>query len=259
VLAVFAGRVTGAPFIDPLAIIGLAFALLSLVRRRLLLPLWSGVSVLLSYQYAMVPFGLLIGSAAIDLAAIRARGSDPRLVPLIGAGVLAVAFVVEGVAGATTILQPDAPVHALDANRRDAMDWMAELPSDARIAVITGSEWSGDPDSEWLPQLTGRISVATVQGSEWLGSAAFSERVAAYRALQACLRPASVDCVLAWLDDHPADYVYLPTGQIRGPSSPSDCCAGLRELLAGDPGFVVLYEGSGATIFEVGPPGAAGR
>ncbi|HEY7452814.1 MAG TPA: glycosyltransferase family 39 protein, partial [Candidatus Limnocylindria bacterium] len=140
VLAVFAGRVTGAPFIDPLAIIGLAFALLSLVRRRLLLPLWFGVSVLLSYQYAMVPFGLLIGSAAMDLAAIRARGSDRRLVPLIGAGVLAAALVVEGVAGATTILQPDAPVHALDANRRDAMDWMAELPSDARIAVITGSE-----------------------------------------------------------------------------------------------------------------------
>jgi hypothetical protein len=255
-LAILAGRVTGAPFIDPQAIIGLAFAILSLVRRRFLLPLWFFVSALLSYQYAMLPFGLLIGAAALDLAAIRTRNDAPRLVPLIGGGVLAGALVVEGLAGATTILQPSTPVHALDANRRAAMEWVAsELPGDARFAVITGGEWSGDPDSEWYPRLTDRVSVATVQGSEWLGATAFNERVETYRALQACVAAESASCVDDWLVDHPADYLYVPAGRIRGPNSSTDCCADLRTALM-TAGYEPVYEGSGATVF-VAPTRAA--
>jgi hypothetical protein len=251
-LAVFAGRVTGAPFIDPLAIIGLAFAILSLIRRRFLLPLWFGIGALLSYQYAMLPFGLLIGAAAMDLAAIRKREAAPRVVPLVGAAVLAAALIVEGLAGATTILQPNAPVHALDANRRAAMDWVAaELPADVRIAVITGGEWSGDPDSEWFPELTDAHSVATVQGSEWLGAPALNERVATYRALQACVGSASLSCVEDWLVDHPADYLYLPKGHLNGPSSSDDCCEELRAALLASDRFGTQLDSPGATVLSV--------
>jgi hypothetical protein len=267
-LAVLAARFTGAPFTDPLAVIGLAFAILCLLRRRFLLPLWFGIGIALSYQYAMVPFGLLIGAAAIDLAASRQRlgaravAADPaanspaighaRWVPRIGLAILAAALAVEGWAGATAIANPGAPLHALSPERREAMATVAaELPPDARVAVITDSVWSGDPDSEWFPWLTGRRSVATVQGSEWLGTAAFDEQVRAHRALQACVEEATVACIEDWLAVWPADYLYLPMGPLHGTRSPEDCCAALRAALAADDGFDVAYDGPGATILSV--------
>jgi hypothetical protein len=200
----------------------------------------------------MVPFGLLIGSAAIDLAGLRrSSASAQRLIPLIGAGVLVVALVLEGLAGATTIFEPGTPVHALDAARRSAMDLVSgELPGHARVAVITGGEWSGDSDSEWFPQLTGRQSVATVQGSEWLGSATFDARVQRYRSLQDCAEDASANCVVLWLDEHPADYVYVPTEPIRGPRS-GPCCVGLDSALRKDIRFQIVLISPGATVFAV--------
>ncbi len=67
-LAVLAGRVTGTASFDPLAIAGVVVAIVWLVRRQFLLPIWFGVATLLSYQYGMVPFG----------AAHRFRGGVPR-------------------------------------------------------------------------------------------------------------------------------------------------------------------------------------
>ena len=77
-LAVLAGRVTGTASVDPLAIAGLVVAIVWLVRRQFLLPIWFGVATLLSYQYGMVPFGLLIGSAAVFLAARVTPSADRR-------------------------------------------------------------------------------------------------------------------------------------------------------------------------------------
>ncbi len=67
-LAVLAGRVTGTASFDPLAIAGVVVAIVWLVRRQFLLPIWFGVATLLSYQYGMVPFG----------AAHRFGGGVPR-------------------------------------------------------------------------------------------------------------------------------------------------------------------------------------
>jgi hypothetical protein len=265
VLALVAGRATGLPFVDPLAILGVALAVLALIRRQFLLPVWLLVATVVSYQYGMIPFGLLIGQFAVDLAAARRAAPSPapaaagaaRSVPPTGvasaaAVLLGACLVAEGAASAATVLNPAAPVHALDADRREAMTWVTtELPADARVAVITGGEWSGDPDSEWFPQLTGRQSVATVQGSEWLGTAAFQDQVSANRALQACVAEGSASCVSDWLADHPADYLYLPTGALDGPSSADDCCADLRENLLANPAYGRIYDGTGATILEV--------
>jgi hypothetical protein len=260
-LAVFAGRVTGVPFTDPLAILGAALAVLCLIRRQWLLPVWFFGSLLLSYQYAMIPFGMLIGGFAIDIAALVAARrtldastapASTRWIPVIGITVLMGCFVVEGFASAATVLNPGAPVHALTADRREAMVWVAANPPlDARVAVITGSEWSGDPDSEWFPQLTGRQSVATVQGSEWMGPEAFEAQVIAHRSLQACVITATAACIDDWLAQWPAFYLYLPTGSLHGPQSPADCCAELRAALATDGGYTLLYDGPGASIFRV--------
>jgi hypothetical protein len=259
-VAVAAGRVTGVPFLDPLSVLGFALAILSLVRRRWLLPAWFAVSLLLSYQYAMVPFALLIGTAAVDLAALWSSrdptASGPaRWVPLAGVAVLAAALVVEGVASALTVLNPEAPVHALDADRREAMAWVdTNLEPDATVALITNSVWSGDPDSEWFPLLADRVSVATVQGSEWLGREAFPAQQQVHDSLQRCVSVATVACVADWLAEHPAGYLYLPFGQIRGPSSPSDCCAELRAELLADDRFEPVLEGPGATVLAVRDP-----
>jgi len=258
VIALFAGSFTGLPFISLLSILGFALAFLCLLRRRFLLPLWFVAATAMSYQFGMVPFSLLVGVAAVDLAALRARvaSAEPkgagRWVPAVGIFLLAACLAVEGGASALIVLNPGAPLHGLSSERRAAMAWVAaELEPAARVAVITDSVFSGDPDSEWFPLLARRRSVATVQGWEWLGQAAFYGQVEAHRALQGCVRPASIGCVHDWLADWPADYLYLPTGQLHGPSSPPDCCAELRAGLLTDPAFTPIYDGPGATIFRV--------
>jgi hypothetical protein len=182
-----------------------------------------------------------------------------RWVPTVGIVLIAGALVVELAASSLTVLNPAAPLHALSSERRSAMGWVASnLEPTARLAVITDSVWSGDQDAEWFPLLTQRRSVATVQGSEWLGQAAFEHQLDAHRALQGCVRPASVSCVHDWLAEWPADYLFLPTGQLHGPSSPGDCCADLRAGLRVDPAFTPVYDGPGATIFRVSRPATAG-
>ena len=262
-LALFAGRVTGLPFLDPLAILGVALALQALLRRQWLLPIWFVFALALSYQYAMIPFGLLVGGLAIDLATLGAARRDSSVtvpagwIPVVGTAALAACLIIEGVASALTVLSPGTPVHALSPERRQANEWVAaNLEADAIVAVISDSEWSGDPDSEWFPLLTGRRSAATVQGSEWLGQAAFDAQVVVYRALQSCVRPASVSCVHEWLAEWPADYLYLPSGRLHGPNSSADCCADLRAALLEDEGFNVITEQNGATILQVATPGS---
>lgn len=258
VIALVAGRFTGVPFTDPLSVLGFALAVLCLARRRFLLPLWCVAATSVSYQYAMIPFGLLIGVVGVDLDAMRRTAASSeiaglsRRAPAVGLVLLAACLLLEGVASAVTFLNPGAPVHALSSDRRDAMAWVAsELEPGARVAIVTVREWSGDPDSEWFPLLAQRRSVATVQGSEWLGREAFIRQLEAHRALQSCVRPASVVCVYEWLADRPADYLYLPAGQLYGPSSPADCCADLRAALRANQAFTPIYDGPGATIFRV--------
>jgi hypothetical protein len=254
ILAALAGRVTGTPVIDPLAITGLALAILCVVRRRFLLPLWFAASLFISFQYAMIPFAILIGLAAADLWNLRAAHptSRLRLAPTVGLALLGLLLVIEGALSATAVLNPRAPLHALSTDRREAMAWVAsELESEARVAVVTINGWSTDPDSEWFPLLGQRRSMATVQGSELLGRAAFEEQVRAHSALQECVIEASVACLRDWLTEWPADVLYLPNGQLDGPTSPDDCCLEMRRLLATDDSFELIHESSGATVFRV--------
>jgi hypothetical protein len=265
-VALFAGRITGVPFTDPLAIIGLAMSLLCLIRRQFLLPVWLVASLLLSYQYAMVPFSLLVGVLAADLLSWwRNRATAPaspraaaQWAPLVVVAVLAASLVVEAGASALIVQSPGAPVHALSPERRSALEWASvHLEPAARVAVITDSVWNSDPDSEWFPLLAGRQSVATVQGSELLGAAAFDAAVRSHHELQSCVRPASVACVRDWLAVSPAEYVYLPDGHLHGPNSPADCCADLRALLLAEAGFEPVYQAPGATILAVQTSAAA--
>ncbi|MEX1068793.1 MAG: glycosyltransferase family 39 protein [Chloroflexota bacterium] len=264
-LAMVVGRLTGNPFVDPLALLGLGMAILCLTRRRFLLPIWLLAAAFLAWQYAMVPLGLLVGFAAVDLSTLRdsvrrraAQAGAPavsgtsRWGPGLGLGLLGVILLVEAGAAGLAVLNPGAPLDALSPERRDAMAWIeANLEDDARFAVVTGDSWAVDPDSEWFPVLAQRVSVGTVQGSEWLGGAAFREQLTAHGTLQACVAEGSGNCVREWLADWPADYVFIPKGRRHGPNSPPDCCDDLRAGLLADPAFTRVYDGPGATIFRV--------
>lgn len=263
---VFAGRSTGLPFMDPLAVVGLATAIVCLVRRRYLLPLWFALATMVSFQYGMVPFSLLIGIATMAVASRLPSTGDSvpsglrRWVPKVGAVLLAGCLVVVGVASSVVFADPLLPVHALSAERRTAMAWVdSETEPGASVAVVTNAWWSDDPDSEWFFLIAERPSVATVQGVEWLGRDAYIERLRAHASLQACVSPASVRCVKDWLAERPADYLYLPKGRLDGPASRDDCCADLRAELVGDPAFTLVYDGSGATILRVKAAGSTTR
>jgi hypothetical protein len=166
--------------------------------------------------------------------------------------VLAVILLIEAGAASLASFNPSAPLHALSPERREAMAWVEVNLNDAsRFAVITRSSWAVDPDSEWFPALTRRVSVATVQGSEWLGRETFRAQLAAHGQLQDCVDVASAECVLGWLSEWPAEYVFIPKGRLHGPNSARDCCAVLRADLFADPSFTPIYDSPGATIFRV--------
>jgi hypothetical protein len=84
------------------------------------------------------------------------------------------------------------------------------------------------------------------------GREAFDEARRIFHELQTCVREESVACVEDWLAEHPADYLYLPMGELHGPSSPEDCCEVLRALLADDPAFRPVHDEAGtAVVFRV--------
>lgn len=259
ILTLFAARATALPFFDPLAVVATVMGVVCLVRRQWFYPLWLVWGVVLSPQYSMVPFGILIASAVLALVRRRAAVQDglpdgiARHAPTLGLAVVTTCLVFEGAVSALAVYDPWAPVHAVSEARRDTTEWIAStLEPDARFALITNSTWPADADSEWFPILAERVSVATVQGSEMYGREAFDEARVVFHALQTCVREQSVPCVQDWLADHHADYLYLPIGQLHGPSSPEDCCEDLRALLARDPGFEPIHaEGATPVIFRV--------
>ena len=134
------------------------------------------------------------------------------------------------------------------------MTWVArQTPHDARVLVITERFWAGDRVAEWFPALAQRRSVTTVQGTEWLPKdRGFWPAMIRYEDAQACATRDGA-CVAAWEAVYgDVDYVFLPktrVGEITD-EPPVWCCAGLRASLRSDPGFRLVYDGPGATIFE---------
>ena len=115
ILAVLAGRVTGTAWFDPLAIAGLVVAIVWLVRRQFLLPIWFGVATLLSYPVrdgslrSADRFGGSVPRARLTPTAVGAA----RMAPLVSLVVLAVALVFEAGASVLAVQNPGAPLHAL--------------------------------------------------------------------------------------------------------------------------------------------------
>lgn len=244
------GDFTGAFYMNIFLGLGMVGVLLEASRRQWLLPIWvvatMTVVVAAGSTYAMVPWSILTAIAvhdvltpAFDESAIGRRLGRPILeVGLLGGGLLA---------SLATGYAEHTPLHPLAPGEPTAMRWAAaNLPSDARIVVVTGLPWWNDATSEWFPATARRHSVATAQGYEWTGS--FASRHRQHQVLQDICAARTVDCIRDWLTlfSVSADYVYVPKGQLAGIVSPHDCCPAMRISIRDQ--LEVIYDGDGATI-----------
>jgi hypothetical protein len=265
--------ITNEPFFPLLGALAVVGAIGCLVERRVWLPAWLAVMVLLDARSplasASVPLALLAGIGASEVllpwlasgagrqagaaASVPRAANPPRqaLALVWGVGSFA-AFL--AVLGATIDL--NGVLVGLSADQRAAMRWTAEsTPPGARYLVVTGNLFpTRDRVSEWFPALSDRVSVTTIQGYEWAPGRAFAERAERYPAIQRCAyRDAA--CVTAWAQASGVEfeYLYLPKGNTGASTTPAvveDCCWWLRVSAVQDPSYQVVYDGPGATIYR---------
>ncbi|MDA8201715.1 MAG: glycosyltransferase family 39 protein [Chloroflexi bacterium] len=258
---------TDEPYMAFLAAIGLLGALYCASHRRWLLPVWVVAIFVIDPrggpQYSMVPLAMLvaIGIREVILATIQ-PSTDPHAEPLwprsvvrdrFGGLVLAAALLLGVVAALKVPITPYDPLHALSPANREAMAWVAHrTPVDAQFAVVTGYGWWVDATSEWFPVLADRRSVATVQGWEWMGHQAWIQRVARDDALQSCATSTDA-CLRSWVGTGAAGlYVYVPKGPLLGEASTSnDGTIALRSSLGQAPGVRLVYDGPGASVYQL--------
>ena len=258
---------TGEPFWHILAGLGLLGLVYQLSKHNHLLPAWLVVAFIVDSRgastYTAVPLALLIAVGLVDvvLAAVS-RGPHewahrdlwPKSVlsQRFAAGLLAATFALT--LTSSLLLQADTggPVHALSPANVAAMQWVnTHVPAGSPFVVVSGANWWNDATSEWFPAIAGHPSVATQQGYEWIGLAAWQRQSDSAAALQECAR-SGLTCIEAWSHTYgePLAYLYLPKGHLLGPLSPSDCCTALRQELAQDPAYRIIYDGAGATVFQ---------
>ncbi|MGH2445176.1 MAG: hypothetical protein ACRDGD_03965 [Candidatus Limnocylindria bacterium] len=246
-------RFSGAPFMDLFGVLGVLGLVVSLARREARIPLL----LLLTYLagagggefLAAVPWALLAGTGGAAMGglvfgALLDAGPAARRAVAVGLGALLLFVALIGSIG--SFADGSSKLQAINADQLAAMRWVAENTDPGTTFVIpTEDVWGDDETSEWFPALTGRHSIGTVQGSEWLGAAGYRRQLEHHVAIRGCTG-ASISCYRSFAPD--ATF-YVPKGHLAGPFSLEDCCAALREALAG-PGYRIIYDGPGATIAE---------
>jgi len=253
--------------LDLMTALGVLGIVVRIARGQWMIPVWLMFTIFIDPRaganYATVPLALSVVPIFGELLQrmVPAQGRSARLtrepMPSLvrthraaSVVVLLVLFVTLRTASRTAV-DPASPLHGLEVDHVAAMQWVrSDAGDNAAFAVVTGRSWESDYLSEWFPVLAERTSIATVQGSEWTGIESFLTRLAMYRELQDCAT-ATATCLESWTDGWHATgaYVFLPKGQLFGPTSPTDCCPALRETLRESTHYRVIYDGPGATIF----------
>jgi len=248
---------------DVITIGALIGAVIAFRRREYILPVWLAAIWLADsragYTFAMVPLALLTAYALLGLTRSWLPGAGTRPFDHVRKQPVWTAVMIAVLGGLVVAnyysgLRPSSPLHGLSKDQQSALRWAGEnTPDEAVFAVVTnGTFWEDDAVSEWFPALTDKRSAATVQGTEWLGVEVWASQKDAYHELQACGRDV-LPCVIAWSDTHdrPITHVFLPKGQLHGPSSPTDCCPAPRHSVELVPRARVIYDGPGATVIEL--------
>ncbi|HEX5071801.1 MAG TPA: hypothetical protein VFW03_01275 [Gemmatimonadaceae bacterium] len=266
------------PLIGALAILG-AFA--TLTRRGAFLPLWWLTIILLDTRagatYASIPVALLAGLAITEVivpiiarpplwggvaSAIAQGGGWETVVRAPRPRQWAVAvtlFVLVGYGIASSVVRRPSLgaegryLTSLTTDDRAAMAWVVRhTPPTSRFVIVVGGAaggWWADRVGEWFPVLARRVSVATVQGTEWLPAGTFESREREYDSLQGCAVWGGA-CLEQWAQasGHSYTHVYIPK------TLAFPCCGPLDSALRHDPMYRLLFDGPGATIYEVRAP-----
>jgi len=266
------------PLIGALAILG-AFA--TLTRRGAFLPLWWLTIILLDTRagatYASIPVALLAGLAITEvIVPIIARppvwggvaskisqgggwetvaGAPRRRQWAVGV----VLFVLTGYGVASSVIRRPSLgaegryLTSLTTDDQRAMSWVVRhTPPTSRFVIMVGGAaggWWADRVGEWFPVLARRVSVATVQGTEWLPAGTFENREREYDSLQGCA-VWGVTCLEEWArtSGRPYTHVYIPK------TLAYPCCAPLDSALRHNPTYRLLFDGPGASIYEIREP-----
>jgi len=266
------------PIIGALAILG-AFA--TLTRRGAFLPLWWLTIILLDTRagatYASIPVALLAGLAITDVIvpiiacpplwsrsdSDIARGDGWATVMHAprhrqwAVGIVLFVLIGYGVASAI-VRRPSLGAEgryltSLTTDDRIAMSWVGRhTPPASRFVIVVGGAaggWWSDRVGEWFPVLARRVSVATVQGTEWLPAGTFENRERQYDRLQGCA-VWGTDCLVDWAraNGRPYSHVYIPK------TLAFPCCGPLDASLRHDPAYRLVFDGRGASIYELREP-----
>jgi hypothetical protein len=264
-----------------LAVVGFFFAL---ARGQWLVPAWWIAIVVFDARqgstFATVPISLLAGRGAMEVLFPAMRGMrvgiaqgrrvrtsangsaygltavGPRTrfslrywAPEIVLGVFLLFSTITALLRLPELVGGLPDLRSLTPGERAAMQWVARsTPVTSRLLVVANSPWEIDKHSEWLPVLGRRRSVATVQGYEWRPRGQFIAKKREYVRLQGCAGWVS-DCLHDWSRETGEGYshVYLPKHPTR------ECCRMLRASLDRDTRYRRVYDGPGASIFELQP------
>ncbi|MDP9250853.1 MAG: hypothetical protein M3O78_05745 [Chloroflexota bacterium] len=253
--------------LDVLTALGVVGVILRIARRQWLVPTWLLLTILIDPRagatYATVPLALstvpVLGKLLAHATPTRhhAHELDSQSFPSMvrahpgSALFLALLLFVSLRTASRASIDPASPLSGLTQDQASAMVWVAtHTGPTTTFAVVTNSTWERDYISEWFPVIAERRSTATVQGSEWTGIEAFVRRLGMYRQLQDCADQTAM-CLADWAQRWKSVglWVFLPKGQLAGPSSPDDCCPALRATLSSSPDYRLAYDAPGGTIF----------
>ena len=274
VLSLLRLTATSEPWFPLIGALGVLGALACMRSRLWVLPVWWTVIIALDLRayptFTSIPVAMLAGVAVgqvvlplarqawdtpllrgVHVGSLRWGRLEWRIASVAGVsrgavlvGGLLLAYVgvgavaqSEGFGGETHYLA------SVSAEQREAMRWIGmSTPSWSRVLVTPRGPWQTDREAEWFPVLAGRPSVGTVQGSEWTGG--FEAAVRAHDAGWGCGYE-TAECLGRWgvVYGRVFTHVYVPR------SSGGQCCTTLVESLRRSPGYLLIYDGAGGSVF----------
>jgi hypothetical protein len=223
-------------------------------RRRLLLPAWFAVFLLVAPGRATMLVGSLLAAVGVVEAAAAATRGASWLVPVSPAAFVVAVVCLFGT-GVGAMHAADYPglddQHVtqayVDDAHLDAMAWVrAETPPDATFVVV------GDV-AEWFPLFAERTSLVTFRGTEWEGAAVRGRHARAKAALAECDAARCLTRALAEYGFEP-DYLYVPVGSYSAGYEVRRQSSVMARSLAADDRYRVVHRTESALVVRVGRP-----
>ena len=232
--------------------VGVIFALAGVIAcmffRRWSIVLWLLVVHILNCPPFVSAVAWAIAGAAglVEILGVLLPG---RVSPRAAAIPLVIVTLVAVLSASASPADPGSKQQPLLPDQVAAIHRLAQLPDDARLAVVTSETWGNDLFGEWLPALSGKTVVTTPQGSEWLGPSAFNDRRDAHAATQDCSRQ-TADCIASAIEQGELDatHIVIPRGSVSGPRGHDDCCPALLETIRDDSRFEVVMDDAGVLV-----------